>query len=63
MIRQHLGVTKEASVKVRQRAKCVMYTALYCDPTGQQRSAGALTSERAALRSGRRKESSVETGT
>jgi len=39
-----------------------MYTALYRDPTGKQRSAGTFTSERAALRAGRRAESKVETG-
>ncbi len=39
-----------------------MYTALYRDPSGQQRSAGTFTSERAALRAGRRAESRVEAG-
>jgi hypothetical protein len=41
------------SVRVRARGRGVMYTALYRDPTGQQRSAGTFTSERAALRAGR----------
>jgi len=50
------------SVRVRQRAHGPMYTALYRDPTGQQRSAGTFTSERAALRAGRRAESTVEIG-
>lgn len=50
------------SVRVRTRGRGVMYTALYRDPSGQQRSAGTFTSERAALRAGRRAESRVETG-
>jgi len=50
------------SVRVRQRANGPMFTALYRDPSGQQRSAGTFRSERAALRAGRRAESSVETG-
>lgn len=52
-----------ASVRVRPRAKGAMYTALYRDPSGRQRSAGTFTSERAAIRAARRAESSVETGT
>lgn len=52
-----------ASVRVRPRAKGAMYTALYRDPSGRQRSAGTYTSERAAIRAARRAESSVETGT
>ena len=50
------------SVRVRQRTWGPMYTALYRDPTGKQRSAGTFTSERGALRAGRRAESTVETG-
>jgi len=50
------------SVRVRQRARGPMYTALYRDPTGKQRSAGTFTSERGARRAGRRAESTVETG-
>lgn len=50
------------SVRVRQRAKGAMFTAMYRDPSGRQRSAGTYTSERAALRAARRAESKVETG-
>jgi len=50
------------SVRVRQRAKGAMFTAMYRDPSGHQRSAGTFTSERAALRAARRAESTVETG-
>ena len=50
------------SVRVRQRAKGAMFTAMYRDPSGRQRSAGTFTSERAALRAARRSESKVETG-
>src|SRR5450830_929232 len=50
------------SVRVRQRAKGAMFTAMYRDPSGHQRSAGTFTSERAALRAARRAESKVETG-
>ena len=50
------------SLRKREREKGVMYTALYRDPTGKQRSAGTFSSEREALRAGRRKESSVENG-
>ena len=39
-----------------------MYTAIYRDPSGRQRSAGTFPSERAALRAARRAESTVETG-
>src|SRR5450830_605412 len=39
-----------------------MFTAMYRDPSGHQRSAGTFTSERAALRAARRAESKVETG-
>jgi integrase len=39
-----------------------MYTALYRDPSGVQRSAGTFTSERAAQRAGRRAESTVDVG-
>src|SRR5665647_3336735 len=57
-----MGGESVPSVRVRQRARGPMYTALYRDPTGKQRSAGTFTSERAALRAGRRAESKVETG-
>ena len=50
------------SVRVRQRARGPMFTALYRDPTGKQRSAGTFSSERAALRAWRRAESTVEIG-
>ena len=50
------------SVRVRQRAKGAMFTAMYRDPSGRQRSAGTFTSERSALRAARRSESKVETG-
>ena len=49
------------SVRVRQRARGPMYTALYRDPTGKQRSAGTFTSERGARRVAQRAESTVET--
>lgn len=52
-----------ASVRVLPRAKGAMYTALYRDPSGRQRSAGTFTSGRAAIRAARRAESSIETGT
>src|SRR5665647_1033049 len=57
-----MGGESVPSVRVRQRARGPMYTALYRDPTGKQRSAGTFTSERAALRAGRRAESTVEIG-
>src|SRR5665648_586713 len=57
-----MGGESVPSVRVRQRTRGPMYTALYRDPTGKQRSAGTFTSERAALRAGRRAESTVETG-
>lgn len=50
------------SVRVRERAKGPMFTGMYRDPSGRQRSAGTFTSERAALRAARRAESTVETG-
>ena len=50
------------SVRIRNRAKGPMFTALYRDPSDKQRSAGTFTSERAALRAARRAESKVETG-
>src|SRR5665648_805884 len=57
-----MGGESVPSVRVRQRARGPMYTALYRDPSGRQRSAGTFTSERAALRAARRAESTVETG-
>lgn len=50
------------SVRVRQRAKGAMFTAMYRDESGRQRSAGTFTSERAAMRAARREESKVESG-
>src|SRR5450830_1925266 len=57
-----MGGESVPSVRVRQRARGPMFTALYRDPTGRQRSAGTFATERQAERAAHRSESTVETG-